>query len=76
MVREAIVRLLMTAASSGMEPIVEELEASGDEVISAYFTLTKSAILAAQAMGIGNDALQKGVQELWSLCNDPNVRKN
>ena len=70
MVREQTVRDLMWAANEGMVPVVEQTDASAAEIVSAYLSLTRVAILTAKLLGANPVGLQHAVQELFLDCAD------
>ena len=64
MVRESVVRELMRVANDAMIPIVERTDASPAEIMSAYLSLARVAILTAQMFGIKSARLRRAVHEL------------
>ena len=75
MVRESVVRELMRVANDAMIPIVERTDASPAEIMSAYLSLARVAILTAQMFGIKSARLRRAVHELLLDCTDTEATK-
>ena len=65
-VREEKVRELMQAATEGMNRVAGDVTVN--EVLSAYMTLARSAIIAARSLGAGSESLQASVSQLYLDC--------
>ena len=74
MVREQTVRDLMWAANEAMIPIAERTDASPAEIVSAYLSMTRVAILLAKTLGASQTGLQHAVQELLLDCAEDNTK--
>ena len=68
MVREHTVRDLMWAANEALVPVVERTDASATEIVSAYLSLARVAILTARLLGMNPARLRHAVQELLLDC--------
>lgn len=70
-VREPLVRTLMDVMSEALSQHVQQhRDITADEVVSAYLTLARSAIIAAKHLGSSSDTLQRAVQQLLLDCLD------
>ena len=70
MVREQTVRDLMWAANEAMIPVVKRTDASPAEIVSAYLSATRLAIITAKQFGANSVILRHAVQELLLDCAD------
>lgn len=62
--RGIVVDMLMGAANAGVQRAAGEMNASMDEVLSAYLTLAKNAVLVALDNGGDPAILRAGVERI------------
>ena len=70
--RHAIIRQLIDTARSHMAEIAAEEEATTDEVISAYITMTRDAVWVAKEHGASVPALRSAILGILLHLDDPN----
>ena len=75
-VREPLVRTLMDVMSDALSQHVQQhRDITADEVVSAYLTLARAAIVAARRLGSSSEALQCAVQQLLLDCLDDTMTR-
>jgi hypothetical protein len=68
-VREDIVRKLMTAANSGMKEVAQGT--SAEEVFAAYLTMTRNAVLLAKDTRSDNSDIRNALMSMLILLDTP-----
>lgn len=63
---DEVVKRLMNAANEGMDKVCAG--ATSEEVISAYLTLARQAIIVARTWGVSPEILHGAVSLLWLEC--------
>jgi hypothetical protein len=70
--REEAVRHLMSALSDEAARVLAvDPSISATEVISAYLTLARNAVIAARSIGVSAGVLRDSVQQIYVECYDP-----
>ena len=70
MVREKVVRDLMDEAYQALTRVTQENDASGDEVVSAIFSMAKNTIATTRKMGANMAVIRSNVQLILMECHD------
>jgi hypothetical protein len=72
-INEDTVRRLMEAANNAMTEEAELLDATGNEVASAVFTLAKTVVQAGISLGADPADLRRAVEQLLLECAPPRL---